>query len=124
MSSPLNAVENEGRPFNVSAIIKNHLDHLVYERWLASEFEIGLGQFCVLQFIREQSGHPQADIARGLGFHKATMTKIVETMVARGILVRHWSPDRRAVICDLTPAGLEFLERIEAALTAESEGVT
>jgi MarR family 2-MHQ and catechol resistance regulon transcriptional repressor len=52
-------------------------------------------------------------VRRRLRWSKANATEVTTTLEARGLVVRRrLHDDRRAVACELTPAGAEIVERI------------
>jgi MarR family transcriptional regulator, transcriptional regulator for hemolysin len=61
----------------------------------------------------------QLDLARSLAIEGPTLTRHLDNLEARGMVVRRRSDaDRRAVRVDLTPAGEEAYERMLSAVVA------
>lgn len=72
-------------------------------------------QYNVLRILRGARGPlPTMEIAERLIEPAPGITRLVGTLEARGLLRREqWAGDRRCVLCQITPAGLKLLERLD-----------
>jgi len=85
----------------------------VYERFFAvfADTPVRPGEFTVLWVIALNPGVPQGTLARVLRVKPAHMTKLVQRLVADGLVRRKVPPqDRRSVHLTLTPAGRTHLD--------------
>jgi len=103
----------------------------VYEQFFQT-FEgtsVKPGEFTVLWVIALNPGVPQGNLARVLSIKAAHMTKLVQRLVADGLVRRRIPPqDRRSVHLTLTPAGQDHLNHHRATFltvhAAERVGLT
>lgn len=78
-------------------------------------FDSGLTmqQFRVLLLLAEDGPLPHSDLAQALGVGLATVTGLVDRLVARGLAVRAADPaDRRVRLAGLSPEGAALLESV------------
>lgn len=93
-------------------------------RWLRSGMrEIGVDltvpQFRTLGFLSRREGASLSDVAERLGLTLSPTSKLVELLVARGLVTREPLPDdRRYVALSLTAEGRTLLESSRAAARA------
>ncbi len=81
--------------------------------------ELTVPQFRSLVFYENHPRGALSAAAEHLGLGMPSASKVVESLVARGLLKRnHNSRDRRRVDVTLTPAGEDVLSRSRAAATA------
>jgi len=81
--------------------------------------ELTVPQFRSLVFYEKHPRAPLAAAAEHLGLGMPSASKVVESLVVRGLLKRTPnSRDRRRVNVALTPAGEDVLSRSRAAATA------
>ncbi len=77
-------------------------------------------QFNVLRILRGAKGPlPTMEIAERLVEQTPGITRHVNNLESRGLLKREqWAGDRRQVLCQITPAGLRVLERLDGPIDA------
>lgn len=74
---------------------------------------VSVPQFRVLALAGRRPGLSLSEISRQLGGSAPGMSRMVETLVRRGLLVRTRVPrDRRRIALTLTPAGERVLETV------------
>ena len=73
-------------------------------------------QAALMLMTRVHAGHGVHRLADPLGTDTAGLTRLVDRLEAKGLVVRHPSPhDRRALVLELTPAGQELIPDLLAA---------
>lgn len=78
--------------------------------------DITLQQYNVLRILRGagQQGLPTLEIAERMIEHAPGVTRLLDRLEAKGLVRRErCREDRRQVLCWLTPAGLELVERLD-----------
>lgn len=77
--------------------------------------DVTLQQYNILRILRgARSPLPTMEIAARLIEQAPGITRLVNVLEERGLLKREaWSGDRRQVLCQITPAGLKLLERLD-----------
>jgi DNA-binding MarR family transcriptional regulator len=77
-------------------------------------------QYNVLRILRgAKAPLPTMEIAERLVEQAPGITRHVNNLESRGMLKREqWAGDRRQVLCQITPAGLRLLERLDAPMDA------
>lgn len=77
-------------------------------------------QYNVLRILRgAKSPLPTMEIAERLVEQAPGITRHVNNLESRGMLKREqWAGDRRQVLCQITPAGLRVLERLDGPMDA------
>lgn len=77
-------------------------------------------QYNVLRILRGAKGPlPTMEIAERLVEQAPGITRHVNNLESRGLIKREqWAGDRRQVLCQITPAGLRALERLDAPMDA------
>lgn len=81
-------------------------------------FDSGLTmqQLRVLVLLSTDGPLPQGDLAHALGVGMASVTGLVDRLVARDLVARTEDPhDRRIRLASLAPAGTELMEQISSA---------
>jgi DNA-binding MarR family transcriptional regulator len=69
-------------------------------------------QFRTLIFLSRHEGACLSDVTAHSGLTLATMSKVIDVLVKRGLVLREVSPeDRRRITLALTPEGRETLDR-------------
>jgi DNA-binding MarR family transcriptional regulator len=128
--TPKTRIEQEisqTKPFASSAVVPLiallRTANLVERQYnaLLEPFDLTLQQFNVLSILRgaEPHGHPVQEIGSRMIAVSPGVTRLVDKLVARRLVVRvPGVADRRQVICRITPAGLALLSRIDAPLLA------
>ena len=91
--------------------IFNALSPGVPTEWFSSDLTVA--QLRVLLVLKSQGPTRMSDIAASLGITLPTATGIVDKLVKKKFLSRETdSSDRRLVICSLSPAGQENINRL------------
>ncbi len=91
--------------------IFNSLSPCVPTEWFSSDLTVA--QLRVMLVLKSQGPTRMSDIAASLGVTLPTATGIVDKLVKKKLLVRKTEPaDRRLVICSLSPAGQENIDRL------------
>ncbi|HET7437540.1 MAG TPA: MarR family transcriptional regulator [Thermoanaerobaculia bacterium] len=77
-----------------------------------------LQQYNILRILRgARAPLPTMEIAARLVEQAPGITRLVSVLEERELLRREpWSGDRRQVLCQITPAGLKLLERLDDAI--------
>ena len=90
------------------------------------EGDITLQQFNVLRILRGARGPlPTMEIGARLLEPTPGITRLVNVLEKRGLIKREqWAGDRRQVLCQITPAGLKLLEKLDAPIEAFDSGST
>jgi DNA-binding MarR family transcriptional regulator len=91
------------------------------------DFDLSLEQWRVMSALADEPGQPMSTLAAQAVLPNASLTRHVDKLVARGLVVRRIHPDdRRRVVTALSPVGTTVAERlraeerrIESALTTE-----
>ena len=98
-----------------STAIRNHL-----ERSVLHENDLTWTAFVVLWVVWIWDGPETRHVAEEVGISKGTLTGVVKTLEARGLLERHDHPDDgRLVLVRLTGDGQELMTRLFPAFNAE-----
>ena len=81
---------------------------------------ISLQQYNVLRILRGARGPlPTMEIAERLVEPAPGITRFVNSLEEMGLIRREqWAGDRRQVLCQITPAGLKLLERLDPEIDA------
>ncbi len=91
---------------------------LAPEREIA-DFDVTYEQWGVLLMILTERGDTAAVLARGMECDTGSMTRMLDRLEAKGLIVRTRSTDdRRRVQLDLTTSGKRLAERLVAAIVA------
>lgn len=109
------------------AALHNRIEATI-ERELQREHDLSVREFSLLDVLSRQhngeGGHLQmGQVADAVVLSKSATTRLVTRLEDRGLLSRYLCPtDRRGIYTDVSPAGLELLDRArpthDAALTA------
>jgi MarR family transcriptional regulator, organic hydroperoxide resistance regulator len=85
----------------------------------------GHQQYNVLRILRGAKGPlPTMEIAERLIEQTPGITRHVNKLEEQGLIRREqWPGDRRQVLCQITPAGLRVLERMEDPMNALDDGL-
>lgn len=79
--------------------------------WFSSD--VTIAQLRILLLLHMQDSARMSSIASELDIALPTATGIVDNLVKKDLVVRETDPrDRRAVICELSPTGQIFINRI------------
>jgi len=92
---------------------------------LLEAHDLTFQQFNVLTILRgaEPKGHPTLEVANRLIAAAPGVTRLIDRLVKKRLVKRRRGPDRRQVICRITPAGLELLADIYPTLIAADDAV-
>jgi len=95
----------------VSEEIYNALSPGVPTEWLSSDLTVA--QLRILLVLQSRGPTRMSDIASTLSVTLPSATGIVDNLVRKGLVERETNPtDRRLVICKMTPAGQESINRL------------
>lgn len=88
--------------------------------------EITLQQFNVLRILRgARAPLPTMEISVRMIEPACGITRLIGTLEQRGFVKREqWPGDRRQVLCQITPAGLRVLERLEEPMNRLDDATT
>jgi DNA-binding MarR family transcriptional regulator len=100
-------------------VIRRRLDALVASEGITSQ------QYNVLRILRgAKAPLPTMEIAERMIEQAPGITRHVNNLEERGLIRREqWPGDRRQVLCQITPAGLRLLERLDAPMDAFDDAV-
>ena len=94
---------------------------------LAGHQEITFQQYNVLRILRGagEQGLPTLEIGVRMVEHAPGVTRLMDRLEAKGLVRRQRCPeDRRQVLCWLTPAGAELVEKLDEPVdSADAEAV-
>lgn len=104
------------------------LNHTIYQKKIYEKLEkynLSLGQPKIFDFLYENDGCIQKDIAVGCQIEPASVTSIILTMEKRGFIRReNKDNDRRALYVYLTESGKDIALRVrETMLELENEAL-
>ena len=93
---------------------------------LVSTEGITLQQFNVLRILRGARGPlPTMEISVRMIEPACGITRLIATLEERELVKREqWAGDRRQVLCQITPAGLRLLERLDERVNAFDDRTT
>ena len=102
-----------------------HLLRRNAEAVVAAE-EITLQQFNVLRILRGARGPlPTMEISVRMIEPACGITRLIGSLEQRGFVKREqWQGDRRQVLCQITPAGLRVLERLDDPIDRLDDATT
>jgi DNA-binding MarR family transcriptional regulator len=131
--SPLQKEIRQGKPFRsrgqevvVSLLRTADLVRRVVGRVL-EPYDITGQQYNVLRILRGagEKGLPTLEIAERMIEHAPGVTRLLDRLEAKGLVRRERCPeDRRQVLCWLTVAGTELVERLDEPIdSADAEAV-
>lgn len=91
---------------------------------LFSEHDLTFTHWAVLMYLRDGMAETCSDIARDMHHDSGALTRILDQLEARGLVVRQRSSvDRRVVRLSLTPDGNETVESLIPVVTDFLNGV-
>ena len=131
--SPLQKEIRQSKPFRsrgqevVVALIRTaDLVRRVVGRVL-EPYDITVQQYNVLRILRGagEQGLPTLEIGERMVEHAPGVTRLLDRLEVKGLVRRQRCPeDRRQVLCWLTPAGAELVERLDEPVdSADAEAV-
>jgi DNA-binding MarR family transcriptional regulator len=132
--SPLQREIRQSKPFRsrgqevVVALIRTaDLVRRVVGRVL-EPYDITVQQYNVLRILRGsgERGLPTLEIGERMVEHAPGITRLLDRLETKGLVLRRRCPeDRRQVLCWLTPAGTELVERLDEPVdSADAEAVS
>lgn len=69
-------------------------------------------QYFVMMFVRHNEGKTINAIAEMMEMDRSTLTRNIDGLVRKGLVVKQMAPKGNAKICQLTPKGDELLEEL------------
>ncbi len=77
--------------------------------------DVSLPQYRMLVIVAVSGPRPLGDLARDLDVHPSTAGRMVDRLVAKGLLARDQGADRRQVLVRLTDAGQVLVDTVTEA---------
>ncbi|MBN2074740.1 MAG: MarR family transcriptional regulator [Dehalococcoidales bacterium] len=109
MSRTINDVVND--ILDLAEKIFSTIPVTIPPEWFSSD--VTIAQLRILLLLHMQDSARMSSIASELDIALPTATGIVDNLVKKDLVVRKTDPrDRRAVICELSPTGQIFINRI------------
>ncbi len=136
MAKRQSAIEEElqqRRPFRstgIAAVVSVMRTAALLQRYLSQAVEpsgITRQQYNVLRILRGagDNGLPTLAIRDRMVEEAPGITRLIDRLEHAGLVTRErCSPDRRQVLCHITPSGLALLERLEPRVDAAVDQVT
>ena len=76
-----------------------------------TKLDLTMAQLRLVMLLYQKKQMHVSEVAAIFGVTSATISSLIERMVERGVVLRQPDPeDRRAVICSLSPHGLEMMD--------------
>jgi DNA-binding MarR family transcriptional regulator len=113
MLLPDDQVEAQVHGWRLLAVLHARIEARL-ERVLQTRFELSVTEYGVLDLLSQQEKHHLriGQLATAMTLSQSATTRLVTRLEDRGLLARYLCPtDRRAIYSELTPAGLELLNR-------------
>ena len=83
---------------------------------LLDEFGLSIEQWRVMLALHEEPGQPMSALAEAAVLPAASLTRHVDKLVERGLVLRRIHPDdKRRIVTALSPVGATVADRIAAA---------
>jgi DNA-binding MarR family transcriptional regulator len=129
-TSALSEEIKQTRPFHSAAheaVVSILRTAAVVQRQIAGVVEasgVTIQQYNVLRILRGvgEAGLPTLAIRDRMIEEAAGITRLLDKLESAGFVMRERStPDRRQVLCRITPAGVELLARLDAPVDAAQE---
>lgn len=87
-------------------------------------FKMTVEQFIILKILHEENGRPQNDMAIVTNRHKASLTRILDTMEKNHLVVRISDPnDRRVKRVHLTKHGRQYFDSMQLVIAEAASEV-
>ncbi|OAH15449.1 MarR family winged helix-turn-helix transcriptional regulator [Streptomyces jeddahensis] len=84
------------------------------------EFDCSIEAWRVLDLLSDGQGHHMSAIADGVFLPMSSLTKLIDQLVDQNLVYRRIDPaDRRRVLAQLTPRGLERRQQMARQIRAE-----
>jgi DNA-binding MarR family transcriptional regulator len=106
-------------------VAADHVDQAVVPIW--ERHGITADQYNVLRILRgvHPGGHPRNEVARRMIHRSPDVTRMLDRLVRRGLVVRlRNADDRRESVATITKAGLALLDRIDPELLTVQKAIT
>jgi DNA-binding MarR family transcriptional regulator len=104
-------------PHSGLSLLLKHAEHTVRLRLqpLLDEVDLSLEHWRILSVLLVQPGLRMSTIADAAVVPSATLTRLMDKLVERAMIVRHVDPaDKRVVVAALSPRGEELASRLRA----------
>ncbi|HYH08174.1 MAG TPA: winged helix DNA-binding protein [Thermoanaerobaculia bacterium] len=103
-----------------SHLVKRKLEAIVSSEGLTSQ------QYNVLRILRgARAPLPTMEISDRMIETACGITRLIATLEEKGLLKREqWPGDRRQVLCQITPAGMRVLEKLESPMDELDDTLT
>lgn len=99
--------------------LSHELDHAL------SSVGASAAQWRVLDMLSDEGGRPIGELAQQLSMNPPTMTKLIDRMVASGLVQRKVDDeDNRRVLVFVTDVGLQLFEKLAERATEFHAGLT
>lgn len=92
-------------------------------RSLAQLDDVTLPQYRALLVLASRGACTSGELAGHLGVHASSVTRLVDRLVAKGLVVRSSTSDRREVVLSVTPRAVSLLDSVTSRRRAELDGV-
>jgi DNA-binding MarR family transcriptional regulator len=106
-------------------VAADHVDQAVVPIW--ERHGITADQYNVLRILRgvHPGGHPRNEVARRMIHRSPDVTRMLDRLVRRGLVVRlRNADDRRESVATITKAGLALLDRIDPEVLTVQKAIT
>lgn len=83
--------------------------------FLQAGFDVSVDQWLVLKKIHDEPNHTQIEIGEALFKDNASITRLIDQLVAKELVQRNLSTaDRRRFVLELSPKGRSYFEQLVA----------
>jgi DNA-binding MarR family transcriptional regulator len=121
-SEPASGQRSISRPLGIIASVNKQLEDELQER--LREERIPIEQLRVLEVLAAREALPMGELATSALVEPTTLTKMIDRMVADGMVMRTMDPqDRRRVLVMLAPAGWVAYERLSQLTTSQESRI-
>lgn len=122
---PRRPFRSKGQEAGIALLRTAHLLRRRFEREVQQD-GISLSQYNVLRILRGAPGPlPTMEIAERLIEETPGITRLVNSLEQKGLIRREqWPGDRRQMLCQIAPAGLQLLGRLDGRMDALDDAVT
>lgn len=111
-------------PKNILRQIPGHWIHRLSQMLIrgfearVAEYDISIAAWCILISVYDGSAQSINKLAQYIDVDKASVSRVVEKLVKRGLLTHYIEPHRRSGVINLTPKGMEIMPHLLKALEA------
>ncbi len=107
-----------------SSVLLTRLARAVYRRSTEAVLGMRLKQFVALDYLREHGSLAQQSLAEALHLDANNLVLLLNDLEPDGLVVRRRDPeDRRRHLVEITPAGVNALERAERGMESVEDEV-